>query len=198
MNPRGILKLMEQYFDFARTNESERGCGFFKISPHVAKEYFTGVAYGKLPDASSYDMAERLPHLDTWGANDTRHDKILARETKWISAYRAANTASAGTVGHVYVCANPSFPMLVKIGYSRDLKKRMNTLSANVPRRYRLVNCIRTLEPEKLEASMHKKYAMLRNRTAEGVPTEFFNLSDWQVEAHFKTFKHGALYDGQP
>ena len=126
-----------------------------------------------------------------------KHDTLLAREINWLRVYKTMDLASWKKVGHVYACINPFFQNLVKIGHSLQIKKRIKELSGSVPKQFRLISCIRSLDPHQLEASMHKHFARFRHQTAEGVPTEFFRLEAAEVEAYFKTFHYGALYDGQ-
>jgi hypothetical protein len=170
----------------------------------MVKKHFEDIAGGYQVDNFSYedmcilDKVELSLTSDNWGEMDAKHDEILAREINWISVYITLDVRSQKQVGHVYALINPLFPELIKIGYSRILNMRIYDLSGKVPKRYRLVNCIRSSEPQLLEFSIHTHFARFRHKTAEGGSTEFFRLSVEQVEAHFKTFKHGALYDGQP
>jgi hypothetical protein len=203
-NPKEVEAQFHKYFKSARCIRGDHTSEFFNLNAGIAKRHFEDVALGNKVDEFSYEdmcileKVESSLKPENLGEMDAQHDEILAREINWISDHKTMDAEPWQNAGYVYALINPLFLDLIKIGYSKDLKQRINKLSGNVPKRFRLVNCIRTLEPYQLEISIHSHFARFRHKTAGGGSTEFFRLSVEQVDAHFKTFKHGALYDGQP
>jgi hypothetical protein len=194
---------LHKHFDSARCIRGQRISEFFNLNVGMAEKHFKDLATGKQLDEFSYadmcimDKTDLSLKSDIWDEKDAKHDTVLACEINWMAEYKTVDGSSWQKAGHVYVCINPFFPNLVKIGWSRDLKERINGLSTSVPKRFRLISCIRSLDPHQLEASMHTHFARFRHRTAEGVLTEYFKLEAAEVEAYFKTFQRGELYDWQ-
>jgi hypothetical protein len=199
--PYELERAIHKHFDSARCVRGQRASEFFNLNVGMAKRYFEDLANGKQSGEFSYedmcimDKTELSLKSDIWDENDATHNTILACEINWMLVYKTVDLALSKKVGWVYVCINPCFQYLVKIGCSRDLRRRMDDLKWNTPKRFRLISCIRSLDPHQLETSMHKHFARFRHQTAEGVPTEYFKLEAAEVKAYFKTFHYGELYD---
>jgi hypothetical protein len=198
-----LEKELHNHYDSARCIRGQCESEFFNLNVGMAKRHFENLAKGKqsgeflYEDMCILDKTELPLKSDVWDEKDVKHDTLLAREINWLRVYKTMDLASWKKVGHVYACINPFFQNLVKIGHSLRIKERVKELSGSVPKQFRLISCIRSLDPNQLEASMHKHFARFRHRTAEGVLTEFFRLEAAEVEVYFKTFQRGELYDWQ-
>lgn len=74
--------------------------------------------------------------------------------------------------GYVYVLKNPSMPGMVKVGHTRDLAARLDSLSGETaaPVPFEFVRAVRVDDPRSLEAEMHRRLARHRVRARR----EFF------------------------
>ena len=83
---------------------------------------------------------------------------------------------------YIYAACSDTFPGLVKIGRSRDVKARLSSANTFVaPAPHKLLCMAPTFDAPRDEATTHAHFAQYRR---EG---EFFEVSPKQVEAYFKT-----------
>ncbi len=168
-----IIYRLEELIKFFNPIEFDM---FFNKQPiEIKEEFIKRTNYNTRSEFKEYLLEQPQEIQKEWAEKDWEQQKKKLSEWKQIKWNLKEELKKNERVGYIYVFKNKAFPDLLKIGCTlRHPQERAKELSrpTGVPYDFEAIYDVKTVDPKKKEALIHKSLSKHR------IPkTEFFNVS---------------------